>query len=406
MFKNPINLAFEKLTNQLNEPKWLQQKRCDALKKFQQYGLPTRKSELWKYTNIKKLEKLEPVTDIVDTGSVLFSDSNLQAKQQTQTEKGTDPKKELFIFTIEGDLPKNTQMQDILQVDEKSWKSIKSDKERTFVELNTAMLNGGFQLSIPKNAQLKLHIQYQQVSKDWQNIRTVINLGENAELDLTESYDYDCRINHVSIINMAPDSRLKFQSNKHLRKTAALIHFSQINCAQNVTIQQGSINNNAALSHSITEVNFNGQHSEFEAASVNVAHDSCHISENILTNHKVQNCKSNVIKRSLATDKASVALNAKAIVAKGADGSDVAQSLKNILLTDEASIYSKPELEINTDDVIAAHGSTIGELDETSLTYLRSRGIPKEQAKFMLIESFLQDANIFKTEDFLDKIEL
>ncbi len=381
MFKNPINLAFEKLSGLLDEPKWLQQKRSDALKKFQEYGLPTRKSELWKYTNSKKLERLEEVTDIAD---------------------GND----YFVFTIEGELPQDTLMQNILEIDEKSWKNIKTDKERTFVELNTTMLNGGFALTIPKNSQLKLHIQYQQVSKDWENIRTVINVGENAELDLTESYDYDCRINHVSVINMSTDSRLKLQSNKHLRKTAALIHFSQINCAQNVSITQGTINNNAALSHTIEEVNFNGQHSEFNAASVNIVHDSCHISENILTNHKVQNCKSNVLKRSLATDKASIAINAKAIVSKGADGSDVAQSLKNILLTDEANIYSRPELEINTDDVIAAHGSTVGELDETSLTYLRSRGIPKEQAKFMLIESFLQDGNIFKTEDFLDRIEL
>ena len=414
MFKNPINLAFETLAKHLNEPKWLQQKRNDALKKFQDYGIPTRKSELWKYTNTKKLERLEEVTDIVQSVSMgsehLISSNNNNNSNTDKEIKSSDPidnqTEQLFIFTIEGDLPQDTQMQNILEVDENSWKNIKTDKERTFVELNTAMLNGGFALTIPKNSQLKLNIQYQQISQDWENIRTVINLGENAELDLTESYDYDCRINHVSIINMESDSRLKLQSNKLLRKTAALIHFSQINCAQNVSIQQGAINNNAALSHTIQEVNFNGQHSEFNAASVNVVHDSCHISENILTNHKVQNCKSNVLKRSLATDKASIAINAKAIVAKGADGSDVAQSLKNILLTDDANIYSRPELEINTDDVIAAHGSTIGELDETSLTYLRSRGIPKEQAKFMLIESFLQDANIFKTEDFLDRIEL
>jgi Fe-S cluster assembly protein SufD len=269
-----------------------------------------------------------------------------------------------------------------------------------------AMLNDGFELTVPANAQLKLHIQYQQVTANWENIRTHINVGENAELDLTESYDYDCRINHVSIIKAENNSRLKLQSHKLLAKTAALIHYSKITCAQNVTIEQCTTNNNATLSHSIQDVDFNGEHCSFKAASINATHGSCHIAENIQTNHFVGNCKSQVIKRSLATDKGQVALNAKAVVSVGADGSDVAQSLKNILLSDEAKIYSRPELEINTDDVIAAHGSTIGELDEQSLTYLRSRGIPKEQAKFMLIESFLQDANIFKTEDFLDRIEL
>jgi len=391
MFKNPINLVFEQFTKHLNEPLWLQQKRMDALEKFQKLGLPTRKSELWKYTNSKKLEKLEEVTDSVNSESALSSDPQ---------------KEQLFVFTIKGELPQDTQIQDILDVDQKSWKNIKTDKERTFVELNTAMLNGGFQLTIPNNSQLKLHIQYQQVSLDWENIRTVINVGENAELDLTEGYDYDCRINHVSILNMAADSRLKLQSNKLLRKTAALIHFSQINCAQNVSIRQGAINNNAALSHTIQEVNFNGQHSDFNAASVHVAHDSCHIAENIQINHKVQNCKSHVIKRALATGKATLSVNAKAVVSKGADGSEIAQSLKNILLSNDAKIYAKPELEINTDDVIAAHGSTTGQLDETALSYLRSRGLPKAQAEMILIESFLQEANIFKTEDFLDRIEL
>ncbi len=381
MFKNPIDKLFEKLTSQLNEPAWLQQKRRQALKNFQDLGLPTRKSELWKYTDVKRLERLQDVTDIAEGN-------------------------EHFVFTIEGELPTETSMSNITDLEEANWQEIETDKERVFVELNTAMLNSGFELSIAKNSKLKLHIQYQQISAAWENIRTVINVGENAQLDLTESYDYDCRINHVAIINAEKNSTIKLQSNKLLAKTAALLHYLKINCAQNVNIEQSAVNNNASLSHMIQDVDFNGEHCQFKAASVNVVHNSCHIAENIQTNHLIGNCKSEVIKRSLATDKGQVAINAKAVVSVAADGSDVAQSLKNILLSDDAKIYSRPELEINTDDVIAAHGSTIGELDELSLTYLRSRGIPKDQAKFMLIESFLQDANIFKLENFLDSIEL
>ncbi|MBL4660219.1 MAG: SufD family Fe-S cluster assembly protein [Alcanivoracaceae bacterium] len=381
MFKNPIDSLFEKLTNRLDEPVWLQKKRRQAFKNFQDLGLPTRKSELWKYTDVKRLERLPDVTDVAEGN-------------------------EHFVFTIEGGLPKETTMSNIIDIKEANWQDIKTDKERVFVELNTAMLNSGFELSIAKNSQLKLHIQYQQISAAWENIRTVINIGENAQLDLSESYDYDCRINHVAIINAAKNSTIKLQSNKLLAKTEALIHYLKINCAKNVSVEQSTVNNNASLSHTIEDVDFNGEHCHFKAASVNVAHDSCHIAENIQTNHLVGHCKSEVIKRSLATDKGQVAINAKAVVSVAADGSDVAQSLKNILLSDDAKIYSRPELEINTDDVIAAHGSTIGELDELSLTYLRSRGIPKEQAKLMLIESFLQDANIFKLENILDLIEL
>jgi Fe-S cluster assembly protein SufD len=381
MFKNPINMAFEKLSQGLSEPEWLHQKRQQALIDFQDLGLPTRKSELWKYTDVKRLEKLPEVTDIVDGD-------------------------EHFVFTIKSDLAEGTDMKNITKIDEAQWINIETDKERVFVELNTAMFNGGFSLDIPANSELKLHIQYQQVSENWENIRTQINVGENAHLDLTESYDYDCRINHVSVINAEKNARLKLQSHKLLAKTAALIHYNKIICAENVKVEKCTTNNNANLSHSIEDVDFNGEHCNFKAASINVTHENCHISENIQTNHLVGNCKSEVIKRSLATDKGQVAVNAKAVVSVAADGSDVAQSLKNVLLSDDAKIYSRPELEINTDDVLAAHGSTIGEFDETALTYLRSRGITKEQAKIMLIESFLQDANIFKTEDFLDQIEL
>jgi Fe-S cluster assembly protein SufD len=381
MFKNPINLAFEKLTSQLNEPQWLQEKRKAALQNFQNLGLPTRKSELWKYTDVKKLERLDAVTDIAE------GDQH-------------------FVFTIKSDLPENTEMQSITHVDEQNWQDVSTDKERVFVELNMAMLNAGFELTIPANAQLKLHIQYQQISENWENIRTVINVGENAQLDLTESYDYDCRINHVSIINADKHSKLKLQSHKLLANTAALIHYSKINCQENATIEQCTSNNNAHLSHVIQDVDFNGEQSRFIASSINVAHANCHIAENIQTNHIAGNCKSEIIRRSLATDKSQIAINAKAVVSVAADGSDIAQSLKNILLSDDAKIYSRPELEINTDDVIAAHGSTIGELDDLALTYLRSRGIPKQEAKMMLIESFLQDANIFKAEEFLDRIEL
>ena len=381
MFKNPINLAFEKLTQGLNQASWLQQKRQSALKNFQELGLPTRKSELWKYTDCKRLEKLEDVTDIADGN-------------------------EHFVFTIKSDLPEGTDMQNITDVDENQWTDIESDKERVFIELNTAMLNGGFSLNIPANSELKLHIQYQQISDNWENIRTQINVGENTHLDLTESYDYDCRINHVSVINAEKNARLKLQSHKLLAKTAALIHYSKITCAENVEIEKCTSNNNANLSHTIEDVDFCGERCNFKASSINVTHANCHISENIQTNHLVGNCKSEIIKRSLATDKGQVAVNAKAVVSVAADGSDVAQSLKNVLLSDDAKIYSRPELEINTDDVVAAHGSTIGELDEIALTYLRSRGIPKDQAEIMLIESFLQDANLFKTEDFLDQIEL
>ena len=100
MFNNPINLVFDKLTSALDEPKWLQQKRQQALKNFQSFGLPTRKSELWKYTDVKRLERLQDVTDLAGSGSLPLKNE------------------EMFVFTIKSDLPENTNMQSITQLQE------------------------------------------------------------------------------------------------------------------------------------------------------------------------------------------------------------------------------------------------------------------------------------------------
>ena len=378
MFNKPLNTVFDQLISQLQQPQWLLQKRKEALKIFQATGLPTRKSELWKYTDISRLQRLEPLTDNYSNNERI----------QINIDKG-----QATVTILE-------------ESEEADWHDLSIDKERVFIALNTAMLNTGRLITIEKNQQVKMHIHYAQTDKNWSNIRTHITVKENAQLDLTESYDTDCRINHVAIINAEKNATLILKSNKTQSHTAALIHYLQINCGQAVTTKQLTINNNSTLSHMIQDVNFDGEQCCYKGASVNLAQDSCHIAGNIQVNHLLKNCKSEVIYRSLAQSKGQIALNAKAVVSVAADGSDISQSLKNILLSDDAKIYSRPELEINTDDVIAAHGSTTGELDELALTYLRSRGIPKAQAQTMLIESFLQDANIFNQENFLDTIKL
>ena len=378
MFNNPINSVFDKLVEQLPQPDWLMKKRKEALKTFQAFGLPTRKSELWKYTDTSRLQRLE----------ALSGDCSSDERIKISIKQG------------------EASVTSLKKSEEADWQDLPIDKERAFIALNTAMLNSDRLITIEKNQQVKMHIHYAQTDENWSNIRTQINVKENAQLDLTESYDTDCRINHVAIINAEKNVKLILKSNKIQSQTAALIHYTQINCKQAVTIEQLKINNNSALLHMIQDVNFEGEQGCFRGASVNVVEGFCHIAENIQVNHLVKNCKSEFVCRSLAKAKGQIALNAKAVVSVAADGSDVSQSLKNILFSDDAKIYSRPELEINTDDVIAAHGSTTGELDELALTYLRSRGIPKAQAQTMLIESFLQDANIFNQENFLDTIKL
>ncbi|MCB1603651.1 MAG: SufD family Fe-S cluster assembly protein [Xanthomonadales bacterium] len=376
MLLNLIDTAFQKLTKSLSEPDWLQEKRQKAFENFQKTGLPNRKSELWKYTNVRKLEQLPEL--------------------QTQFHSN--------FFEITGD--SQIEVKNLKDLNSKHWQEIQTDFDRVFVELNTAMLNDGFHIVIPANTKVKLKIDYHQTSKNWQNIRSQIVVEENASLELQENYSANCLMNHVAVLYVGINATVNINSKKHLAENSALLHYSVINCQENAEVKQSHVNHNGGLSHFIQDVNFNGEYGRFYSASANTTNGSTEINDNILVNHLVGNCKSEIIKRSIASDKSQVSVNAKAIVAKGADGSEISQSLKNILLSDTANIYSRPELEINTDDVIAAHGSTVGQLNEVSLNYLRSRGIPKLEAQKILIESFLQEANIFEADNFLNQIEI
>ena len=116
-----------------------------------------------------------------------------------------------------------------------------------------------------------------------------------------------------------------------------------------------------------------------------------HIDNHTLVNHDVPNCYSNELYKGILTDKAKGVFNGKVIVKQDAQKTNAFQYNGNLLLSDEAQIYSKPELEIYADDVKCSHGSTTGQLNKEALFYLESRGISKEGAKHLLVYAFAQD---------------
>ena len=113
------------------------------------------------------------------------------------------------------------------------------------------------------------------------------------------------------------------------------------------------------------------------------------VSIRTLVHHRVNNCKSNQIINGIAGGRASVTFDGRIIVAPGADGTEAYQENHNIVLTEEAKVETKPQLEIYADDVKCSHGATTGRLGEDELFYMRSRGIPEKEAKTLQMLSFL-----------------
>ena len=125
---------------------------------------------------------------------------------------------------------------------------------------------------------------------------------------------------------------------------------------------------------------------------------SQHMDQQTKVNHQVANCFSEQDYRGLAADSAHAVFNGKIFVAKDAIATTAKQQNKNLLLSNSAQIYTKPQLEIFADDVVCTHGATVGQLDADALFYFATRGIAEQEAKRYLLQAFAAD-NINKVAD-------
>ena len=123
-----------------------------------------------------------------------------------------------------------------------------------------------------------------------------------------------------------------------------------------------------------------------------------HVDNHTLVDHKKPHCESHELYKGVVNDKATAVFNGKVFVRKDAQKINAFQSNANVLLSDDATINSKPELEIYADDVKCSHGSTTGQLDEEAVFYLRARGLSEKSARKLMITAFIDDV-IEKTEN-------
>jgi Fe-S cluster assembly protein SufD len=174
-------------------------------------------------------------------------------------------------------------------------------------------------------------------------------------------------------------------STTHIRQTGrSYVH------AVTITLSGGMIRNNMNM---VLEAAGNEAH----LYGLYMLKGRTHADNHTLVDNKNPNCFSNQLYKGIVDDNATGVFNGKIMVEPQAQKTNAYQSNKNILLSDNASINTKPQLEIFADDVKCSHGCTVGQLDEAALFYLRARGIPKESARALLLQAF--------TEDILDQVK-
>ncbi|MCR6719074.1 MAG: Fe-S cluster assembly protein SufD [Chitinophagaceae bacterium] len=273
--------------------------------------------------------------------------------------------------------------------------------------LNTALMQGGAFVYVPAGVELAhpvyvYHVTDARAHDALALPRSLVFVGKNAQLQWVENFvtlgSGSSLTNQVTEVVVDTDARFYHYKLQQDSKEASLVsstHIRQIGksfaYAVTISLDGHIVRNNT---HMVMEA----EYCESHMYGIYLLQGKTHVDNHTIVDNVKPNCYSNELYKGVIGDEATGVFNGKIFVRQDAQKTNAYQSNKNILLSEGASMNTKPQLEIFADDVKCSHGCTIGRLDEEGLFYLQSRGIPEKQAKSLLLHGF--------TSDILEKIQL
>lgn len=401
-----FKLFEEKLNGQSKS--FLHDIRKDALNQLAELDFPTSKKEEWKYTNISPILK-QNFTPAVNTVLPRFS----QSEVKEFFFKDFDCHLLVFVngfFSEEisdvGELPKGVVLGSLKKIYKEDPKLIDgyinklSKVDNAFNALNTAYLSDGLVVIVPDGKIVGKPIQALYLNSSDKELvlsmpRNLIIAGKNSQVSVIANYrgfgektyfsniitevfaDEEAVVDLCKVQNENPESYHIEKVQAHQKKKSVFNHY-------NVTF-------GGAIARNDINSLLDGENIETHYYGLYMANEKQHMDNHTFIDHAKPNCMSNEVYKGILDDNSRGVFNGKIIVRKDAQKTNAYQQNKTILLSKTATIDTKPQLEIFADDVKCSHGATVGHLDETSEFYIRSRGVPQELAKSMLIRAFAND---------------
>ena len=398
--------------------------RDQAFSTFEEKGFPIYKSEDYQHTNIAGLldsdfgfylnykgGRVNPHKvfhcNIPNLSSYLYFTINGHFFEE-------ETKKSLPQGVFSGSL--NTFANQHPELFAKYYNKLAKEKEDGLTAFNTMFVQDGYVLYVPENIVIENPIQLTNIldgkidSLINRRIMIIIESCSQAKLlvcDHSTEENSSLAFSQVTEIYVGEKATLDFyELEESTKKTIRLVNnFVQQSSSSNVMI------NNITLSNGITRNNYyldlNGEYAETHLYGMAIVDDHQKIDNYSLISHNVPHCHSNELFKYVLDDSAEGCFSGKIIVAQKAQKTQAYQNNKNLLGSKECQMYSKPQLIINADDVKCSHGMTTGQLDETALFYMRSRGIPKEEAILLLKFAFTNDViQGIRLESLRDRLKL
>ena len=381
-------------------PEWLRQLRLQAAGAFREGGLPHRKVEAWKYTPMRRFDAygLAPPDDAAATHSgfdmpaplcdravmVDVRDGVLQALP-------SELPRALSILTLEQGIVRfEPRLRALFEAIDLQGAS------RAFAALNTALARQGLIIHVDAGCdagRLLLRWAFSPGAAAFMNhFRIFVLLEQGARLDLVEQFlsprggegPAAAGLNVVIQAELEENAALSHTRVQAESDAAVLLTSTRSRLAAGSCYVYRGFDLGASLARHELNVRLEGAAASTDLAGAWVLDGDRHADTHACVEHVAPDCSSEQYFRGVLGGRSRGVFNGRALIQPGADGSSVRQSNANLLLSPQAEMDTKPELEIYADEVEASHGATVGQLDDTAVFYLRSRGLSEAAARRML----------------------
>lgn len=361
---------------------------------------PTTRDEYWKYTRVAKLVNAS-------------YENNHGASLDIEGMMIPDLDAHLFVFLngkLDSNLSSNTSEDGLsvssllaLEGDEKSLMLSQlgqhiDSKNQAFTALNTGYFQDGAYIKVDKNAVISKPVYVMHIttgSKQATQPRNLVLVGENAKVEVVSHYcgseNQGSFTNAITEVVAEAGSNGKLYLLQEEGAESSQINSTQVVQRANSTFSVLTITMDGALVRNNLNFSITGESCESNLNGLYFTSGNQHVDNHTYADHQVPHCNSNELYKGVMTDRSTGVFNGKIMVHRDAQQTNAFQSNQNILLTDKASVNTKPELEIYADDVKCSHGCTIGQLDEEAMFYLQSRGLGKMDATKLLLNAFASD---------------
>ena len=379
--------------------KWLEELKVKTLIDLKEKAIPSKKDEKWQYTNI------EPC---IEKSLELFARKNDRKKSKKSNnpliEKNND--KDIIIYYHNGYFFSQQNLPNYIKTlstseEPETFKSLLDRKSSNLIsDLNILMLSDVLVIETLKNQKIDDIIHIVICSDNEKNInpRFIFKLQENSSITIFQHQlaSHDSVTNGLSDINCGDHSSLELYKIIDENDNGYQIDTQNITLAKNSRLNLFTLDLGAEISRTNINANLVEKNASINIHALFSSRNKLHIDNQIMIKHIAEECRSSMNYRGIMQDNSTGVFGGTVYVDKNAIGTQSDMTNRNLLLSDNARINSKPVLEIYNEDVQCSHSATSGHLDYDKLFYIQSRGVCEKEARDILIQSF--------SDEFINKI--